>query len=119
MKFTKRNDRVSRDGNRPGFEHSHIIFLSHETRTPHTQIFSSEEIIEDPSKEEYFCAMCRGILDYNKYSVAYECKACVQWRCHCIPCSGEGKKAIRDRSGQILNTLILLTIVVKSLVIHS
>jgi hypothetical protein len=79
MKFTKRNDRISREGTRPGFEDSHVSFLSRETHTPRTQIFSSEEIIEEPEKQRFWCAMCKGILDYNKHLEAYECKSCVQW----------------------------------------
>lgn len=79
MKFTKRNDRVSKEGTRPGFEDSHVSFLNKQTYTPKTQIFSSEEIIEDPTKEEFFCAMCRGILDYDKHLEAYACKSCVQY----------------------------------------
>lgn len=74
MKFTKRNDRVSKEGNRPSFGDSHISFLNKQTFTPKTRIFSSEEIIEDPANEEFFCAMCKGILDYDKRLEAYECK---------------------------------------------
>jgi hypothetical protein len=79
MKFTKRNDRVSREGTRPGFNDSDVKFLSKQIHTPHIQIFSSEEIIEDPAKETFFCAMCKGVLDYDKHLEAYVCKSCVQY----------------------------------------
>jgi hypothetical protein len=80
MKFSsKRNDRVSREGTRPGFNDSDITFLNKQTFTVKTQIWSSEEIIEDPAKETFFCAMCKGILDYDKHLDAYACKSCVQY----------------------------------------
>ena len=78
MKFTKRNNAVV-NGTRPGFSDRDSYFLNKRTDLPKIQIFSSEEIIEDPTKEEFFCAMCKGILDYDKRLEAYECKSCVQW----------------------------------------
>lgn len=79
LKFTKRNDRVSREGVRTGFNDADVTYLNRWTDTPKTQIFSSEEIIEDPAKETFFCAMCKGVLDYDKHLDAYSCKSCVQY----------------------------------------
>jgi hypothetical protein len=80
MKFTKRNDRVSSEGVRPGFNDSDITFLSKQIHTPRTQIFSYEELESaEPEDRHYFCAMCKSKLDYSKYLEAYECKECVQY----------------------------------------
>jgi hypothetical protein len=46
---------------------------------PKLQIFSDEEIIEDPIKAEFFCAMYKALLSYDKRLEAYHCSSCVQW----------------------------------------
>ena len=54
-------------------------FLNRRIDLPKVQIFSSEEIIEDPAKETFFCTMCKGVLDYDKYLEVHVCKSCVQY----------------------------------------
>jgi hypothetical protein len=79
LKFTKRNDALV-NGIRPGFSDRDSHFLNRQTHTPKTQIWSAEELeSEEPEDRTYYCALCKGILDYDKRLEAYTCKACVQW----------------------------------------
>ena len=79
MKFSKRNDRISKEGVRPGFNDADVIYLNRQTHTPKTQIFYSEEIIEDPEQETFFCALCKSKLDYIKKMQMYTCIQCVEY----------------------------------------
>ena len=79
MKITKRNDTLSKEGIRPDFEQSDVIYLNKLIHTPKTQIFSSEEIIEDRSQEQFFCALCKGKLDYIKKMEMWTCTQCVEY----------------------------------------
>ena len=79
MKFSsKRNDALV-NGVRPGFSAADSHFLNRQIHTPKTQIFSSEELDEEPEDRIYYCAMCKGVLDYDKHLDAYACKSCVQY----------------------------------------
>lgn len=79
MKITKRNDALV-NGIRPGFSDRDSHFLNRQTHTPKTQIWSAEELeSEEPEDRTYYCALCKGVLDYSKHLEAYECKACIQW----------------------------------------
>lgn len=80
MKFnSKRHDRISKEGTRPGFADSDIAFLSKYTHEPKTQIWSMEEIEGDPETRHYFC-ICKSPLTYLKGSESiWRCDNCIEY----------------------------------------
>ena len=48
---------------RTGFNDADVTYLNRRTDTRKTQIFSSEEIIDNPEQEHYYCVSCKGKLD--------------------------------------------------------
>jgi len=79
MRFIKRNDAIV-NGVRLGFSAADSHFLNRQIHTPKTQIWSAEELEEeDPDDRIYYCAMCKGVLDYDKHLEAHLCKSYVQY----------------------------------------
>lgn len=74
IRRNEHNTIIGKEGTRSGFRREDTLYLSRQTHTPKTQIFYSEEIIEDSEQEHFYCADCKSKLDYLKSSEAI-------WRC--------------------------------------
>lgn len=78
MKFRKRND-ITVNGVRQGYDPRDAMLVRRETHTPKTQIFSMEEIEGEPEDRDYFCAMCKGKLDFVKNLEMWNCSMCSEF----------------------------------------
>jgi hypothetical protein len=77
LKFSsRRNDKLSKEGTRPGYFDADITYLNRQTHTPKTQIISSE-LEGEPEDRKYYC-VCKSPLTYLKGSnTIWQCSSCL------------------------------------------
>lgn len=78
MKFRKRND-VTVNGVRQGFKDRDSYQLRkwhNPSSNPPVQILSYEDLEYEPEERAYFCAMCKGKLEYIKNLQVWNCTEC-------------------------------------------